>query len=408
VSAPCYYLPVAKRGLCCGCGACTNLFQDNPTRMIYSADGFLRPVSEHPLSAAEKQILERICPGVLVDQSASPATGKQDPVWGPILNLYTGHANDAEIRFRASSGGGLSALALYLLESKTIDGVLHVRSASQDPLRNEVVLSRDRAELLEGAGSRYGPSAPLVDLDDQLNPKERYAFIGKPCDAAALRQLCTVRPELRTQFPMILSFMCAGVPSEFGSQEILGCFGVNRQDLVSFRYRGHGWPGTAEAKTNDGKEYAMDYDKAWGTILNRHLQWRCKICPDGIGELADAVFADGWYLDSSGYPDFSERPGRSIVIVRTAVGQQIIDQASANGYLNLKTQSIDYLDSAQPFQQKRKSEILMRLLAMRTVGRRPPRFLNLHLMAAMRKSSPTALVRSYLATLVRLFRKRPS
>jgi coenzyme F420 hydrogenase subunit beta len=36
----------------------------------------------------------------------------------------------------------------------------------------------------------------------------------------------------------------------------------------------------------------MSYADSWGGILSRHVQFRCKICPDGTGGFADVVCAD--------------------------------------------------------------------------------------------------------------------
>ena len=46
--------------------------------------------------------------------------------------------------------------------------------------------------MIEAAGSRYGPAAPLIDIDQVLNREEPFAFIGKPCDIAALRNFAEI------------------------------------------------------------------------------------------------------------------------------------------------------------------------------------------------------------------------
>ena len=59
--------------------------------------------------------------------------------------------------------------------------------------------------------------------------------------------------------------------------------GVAPEDLAAFRYRGDGWPGYATATRRDGSAERMSYNDSWGDILTRHVQFRCKICPDGVG-----------------------------------------------------------------------------------------------------------------------------
>ena len=145
-----------------------------------------------------------------------------------------------------------------------------------------------------------------------------YLFIGKPCDVAAVRQMQQHDPRLKENIPYIVSFMCAGTPSLQGTEQVLDKLEVERKDVTAFRYRGDGWPGLTKATLKNGDERTMTYNDSWGKVLNRHLQTRCKICPDGIGEFADIVCADGWEGDEKGYPSFEEREGNSLILVRTA------------------------------------------------------------------------------------------
>ncbi len=147
-----------------------------------------------------------------------------------------------------------------------------------DPLKNELQLSRTRADVLHAAGSRYAPSAPLARIVELLDSGARFAFVGKPCDVAALRQYGRTDPRVAQQVPYMLSFMCAGIPSHRGTLELLQTLGVTPNQVKTFRYRGDGWPGKARVVTHAGDVREMDYNASWGTILNRHLQFRCKIC----------------------------------------------------------------------------------------------------------------------------------
>ena len=53
----------------------------------------------------------------------------------------------------------------------------------------------------------------------------------------------------------------------------------------------------------------MGYDASWGGVLTRHVQFRCRICPDGIGDDADIAFADAWHTDTDRNPVFNEAEG---------------------------------------------------------------------------------------------------
>ncbi|MFN7225570.1 MAG: coenzyme F420 hydrogenase/dehydrogenase beta subunit N-terminal domain-containing protein, partial [Paracoccaceae bacterium] len=133
---------VARGDLCSGCGGCAALVPGK-IAMQRSGEGFLRPRQTGPLTAAEDAALARLCPGL--GQTVQAAGRTDDPLWGPYLQMWTGHATDPDLRHAGASGGGLSALALHLIDSGQVDGVIQTAAAPDLPLGNVTVLSADRA-----------------------------------------------------------------------------------------------------------------------------------------------------------------------------------------------------------------------------------------------------------------------
>lgn len=214
-------------------------------------------------------------------------------------------------------------------------------------------------------------------------------------------------PRVDAKVPYMFAFMCAGVPSYRGTDAVLKAMKVpDQSEIVSFRFRGDGWPGYATAILADGTSYTMDYNTSWGTILNRFLQFRCKICPDGIGEFADITFADGWHCDEKGYPLFEETEGRSLVVTRTTRGAALFAEAEVAGRVASEPVEMDSIRFMQPFQAKRKGLVLSRLAAMMSVGLLPPHFRGLSLVGNARRLGIKENARSYIGTLRRLVRKR--
>ena len=58
--------------------------------------------------------------------------------------------------------------------------------------------------------------------------------------------------------------------------------------------RGDGWPGSVTAVTASGKVAHMSYADSWGDILSHHVQFRCKVCPDGTGAFSDISCGTVW------------------------------------------------------------------------------------------------------------------
>src|SRR5262245_25174786 len=261
---------VVEGGLCSGCGACAAI-APHAISMALVNPGFLRPVQSADLSPDQESRIAEVCPGTGLTQD--PAGRPDHPLWGPIVGLRRGYATEPALRRRASSGGALSAFLLHLLEAGTVDAVLQTAAAPDLPIGNTTVLSATPEAISRAAGSRYAPSAPLAELEQHLMSHSRFAFVGKPCDVAALRAMERFDPRVAERFPVMLSFFCAGVPSLSGAREILEEMGVGEAEVAAFRYRGDGWPGCAAATLKDGSRRQMSYSDSWGGILTKHVQW---------------------------------------------------------------------------------------------------------------------------------------
>lgn len=394
---------VVQADLCLGCGACSQVVPDK-IEIRMSAQGYLRPHITQPMDEREQQLACSVCPGIHVEHQ--PALPAEAEMWGPVQSCQGGWSTDPSLRHQASSGGGLSALAGHLLTNGLVDAVLHTGVSHDDPLRNEYRLSTTSAEVASNAGSRYAPAAPLMGLNQALSRYQRLAFIGKPCDVVAMRKLAEVDPRVKAQVRYCLSFMCAGVPSIKGTHAVLKHLGAPVEQVVQFRYRGNGWPGLATATTRDGQERSMTYDESWGQILNKHLQFRCKVCFDGTGEFADITCADAWYGTSDGYPSFEEAAGRSLILARTPLGQALLDQAVQKGSIAIEPLPIQDLPRIQPYQSNRKKLALSRLLALKIMGRKAPRYGAPPMLRLARQASLTENLKSFAGTAKRLLKSK--
>lgn len=396
---------VMQGDLCAGCGACAAL-APGKVRMAMAPPGYLRPVQEAPLEAAEEDAIVRVCPGL--GQRVAAAGRTEAVLWGPYVSMQTGWATDPDLRFAGASGGGLSALLVHLLRSGRVDAVIQIAADPDQPIGNVTVVSTDAAGVLAAAGSRYAPSAPLEGLPARLADGRRYAVVGKPCDAAALRAMREADPKLAAAVPVILSFFCAGVPSRTGGRAVLAALDADPARVTAFRYRGMGWPGRATARLDDGSERSMTYHDSWGGILSRHVQHRCKICADGTGVAADLVCADAWESDAEGYPRFEEVPGVSLIVARTALGAEVLAAAQAAGAVETAPFDVDDLAAIQPGQRDRRRALWARLAALRLAGRPVPRYEGLQVAAAARQNSLGRNIRNFFGTLRRTFRARPA
>lgn len=357
---------VVAAGACSGCGLCARL--DAGLTMTLDAAGFARPVRTGPSTAdaAAVDAFTRACPGRTVRAARPDGVGRH-PLLGPVAGCWEACASDPEARRRGSSGGVLTALTTWLVEQgEAVRGVGAARDPGE-PRRTVPVTIRSRADALEAAGSRYAPVSVCAH-PDAADPSS--VTTGKPCEAAALRALADGGPA-----PLLLSFFCAGTPSARATDAVLERLGVRADEpLTALWYRGRGWPGSFTARRPDGSQVATSYHESWGEVLGRDVQWRCKTCPDGVGESADVVAGDLWRTDARGYPVFTESDGWSALVARTPRGRDVVERAVAAGVLTVRPVAPDDVMAVQPLQTTRRRTLAGRLAGARLAGARSPRY----------------------------------
>lgn len=351
---------VVRGQLCTGCGLCASV--SGGAIAMDAASGFNRPVQTGPVTPEAEARIAGACPGAGL--AAWPDAPNRHPSWGPWRRVGVGWSTDPDIRHRGSSGGAVTALAVHALRTGLVDRVVHVLADPANPTGNLVTCSATAADVVEGAGSRYAASSPLAPIDAVLADGGKIAFVGKPCDVSALRRLARLDPRVDAHVPLMLAFFCAGVPNQSAARKILKAMEIAPDEVASFRYRGHGWPGDATAVARDGRVGTMSYGESWGGYLAKEVQFRCKICPDAVGGSADIACADAWYGDAAGYPSFAERDGRSLIMSRTARGESLLSEALAAGSLEIEPLDVGEIDKMQPSQALRKSLVRARTAAL--------------------------------------------
>jgi len=365
---------IVEQGLCMGCGLCQSIAGADRVRLEMRGEGGERPVVLESLDEATLGLITSVCPGIHcegVDPGALAPEVAIDPLWGPTVWMATGHATDEAVRFHASSGGALSALGRFLLDSGAVTFILHVAASHAAPLRSAATLSFTTTEVMDASGSRYGPAAPLIDFKAVLDRGEPFAFIGKPCDISAIRNYATLDPRVDELLRYTLNFFCGGV-SEFGKTlDYVRKVGLVESDVTHLRYRGDGCPGPMVMKSRDGREFKFDYNEMWEDENRWQLQFRCKICPDSIGECADVTVADVW---PGGKPD-TEGLGFNGFIARTPRGARLL-QAAVRAQAITLTEDLDFegLELAQGSHSRRKRGVKSRLRAMHDAAMIAPKF----------------------------------
>ncbi|MEM9464608.1 MAG: Coenzyme F420 hydrogenase/dehydrogenase, beta subunit C-terminal domain [Actinomycetota bacterium] len=366
---------IVEQGLCIGCGLCEAIAPDSIE--VRKADtGFEVPFVIGDLDHATVDRIYDVCPGTriegLPDRLVEPDT-TVDPVWGPWRRIVRAWAGDPHVRHVGSTGGVLTALAQYLLTSGRVDFVLHAKASTSEPTFGEPTISFTDAEILEGAGSRYGPTATLRTITDALDRDRPFAFIGTPCDISALRNHARHDPRVDTLVRYWMTPVCGGFGEPQFTTDFVAGLGIDPDTVTALRYRGFGCPGPTriESETTTVEAHYLDYwgddDSQWG------LPWRCKICPDGIGEAADIAASDTWPGGSPTREESETDLGVNAIIARTVAGAELLAAAEADGALVVERDiGVDDMSEYQPHQVRKKHQAGLRIEAIGLAGRIRP------------------------------------
>ena len=113
---------------------------------------------------------------------------------------------------------------------------------------------------------------------------------------------------------------------------------------------------------------------SWGEDETQwQLPFRCKICPDGIGEAADIAAADTWPGGAPTREGSVDDPGTNAIIARTAAGLELMEAAERDGALTIDYDiTPDEMSHYQPHQMRKKYAVWARHQGLGDEGRIVP------------------------------------
>lgn len=385
---------IIKSGLCLGCGLCEAIVGKSKCEMVINEAGFYRPNFKTSITEIENQQILDSCPGIHIDGNGHKG------IWGNILDVTESWSTDPVLRKKSATGGIISALAIYLLESGKADAILQVGVKNGNWLHNELLISRTRTDVLRNAQSRYAPALIFDRIKQILDAStDVFGFIGKPCDIAGINNFISLNPQYQNRIKYRLAIFCAGIPS-YNATSSLVAKAEKDKEPINVKYRGDGWPGEFKAKWQDGSSYSVSYNDSWGKVLGRTLGIRCKICPDGIGLLADISTGDSWNT-KDGYPDFTEADGRNFCFIRTEKGKQIYEGAVSSGYISSQKIAVASIRNIHKYQYYRRISATWRIIAMQIITNNLISYRGIGLESIFFKINPYKGFKEFLGTLKR-------
>lgn len=296
---------------CCGCSACVQICPKHCIGMKPDEEGFMYPSVDDEL-CINCGLCEKVCPVINRGEERIP-----------VRTLAVKNNND-ETRFKSSSGGAFSALAVRILEEGGV--VFGARFNKEWDVVHDHIESVGDLRLFQGSKyvqSVIGDTYALAEAF--LKNERKVMFTGTSCQIAGLKKY------LRKDYDNLLAIevICHGVPSPMiwndylkyvcADKKVKGISSLNDISGISFRSKLTGWKKYSMVFTgNDGVTMAQTFDKNLfmkGFLNNLYLRPSCYDCPARKGRSGcDISLGDFWGVENS-HPDFVDNMGVGLILV---------------------------------------------------------------------------------------------
>jgi coenzyme F420 hydrogenase subunit beta len=366
---------VVERGLCTGCGTCAGCCPVSAIRMKRRKAVFL-PVTDRAKCRSRRGcvICLSVCPGHSIDLDrlsfALFPNHTDDRYLGRFLEVHTGYADDATIRYHAASGGMVTQLLLYLLERRIIDAAVVTRFKKDSPLDPEVCIAGTREEILEARSSKYCPVPLNTALHTIRKEARRVAVVGLPCHIQGLRKAASLYSALNDRIILQLGLYCSSNRTFNATDYLMKLFGIDKEAVQDFSYRDEGCLGNMVVRFKDGSTLRYPFVDYYPRMRSFFIPKRCTLCIDHTSELSDVSFGD------IHIPEYwNDKVGISSIIVRSNRARRIIRAAEADGLIRLAEVDRQLIVKSQwPMLERKKHHMPARFHLHRLLGSTTPQY----------------------------------
>lgn len=316
---------------CTGCAACVVACPHDVLDYKHADGGYIPfnvedvNVADH-CSHGEKgcTLCTRACPRfrdweIDADAFLFGKIRSENEVYGQYNSICLTKATDKTISDLGQDGGLVSALLIYALENKIIDGALV--SSADDEWVASPSLATTREQVLSTAGSRYTYSAnTLAYKDADELGLEKLALVGMGCQASAPAIMKSRKVgKVGRRLELTIGLLCSKTFTDSIFEDLIKAkYGIDRKDIKKFNIKGrfHIW-------THDGRYVEIPLKEC-----HEFTRPGCKQCPDFSAEHAD--------ISTGGIVN---HPGWTLTITRTQRGKDLLQEMIKTGWI--ETKSID-------------------------------------------------------------------
>ncbi len=326
-------LSIMRSELCNRCGSCAGLSGGKIS--FDDREGKYLPRLKQELTDEEHERLLNSCSGKYF---SFPEYNRQfygnashfHTYLGSYESIRTGYCTDEVIRRNAASGGLISAVLIYLLEKKKIDGAIVTRMSHSKPWLTEPFIATSKQEILEAAQSKYIITSVNEILAKSEAFKGRLAYTGLPGQVQSIRKLQKAGDSAVANIEYIFGPFYGNTLYFSSVRSFLRSYG--EKDYTAIRnlwFRYGEWPGNMRVEMTSGHTFELKKFHA-NYLIPFHIVKNSLYCTDLTNEFTDISGGDAWA------PDYEERgKGFSMVISRSHKGEQLLSEMIQDGWLAL-------------------------------------------------------------------------
>ncbi len=306
-----------RAGLCVSCGVCRAVCPVGAIEMEMKNGQFVPKVNNEKCTKCG--LCLEVCPGIDIDPEGLRT--KEEPDFsGRVIDVYTGHSRDADVRRNSASGGIITSLVEALLgDSYERAFVLPFEKWEGREIKLREI--KKWTEVRKAAKSKYIPaSVEDVAVAIRKSPKTRSIVVGTPCQIRGIKKFMRAS-RLSEDNLLFLGLFCDRVLNTRIFEYFEKRYGKGEK-IRRFLFKdkeGSGWPGDVKIELESGRDVKVD--KGVRRRLKPFFQLnRCLFCLDKLNRDADISFGDCYI---KGEEEFL---GRSNIIVRSAKGKRVFEK----------------------------------------------------------------------------------
>lgn len=316
-------LPMNRRQKkdCSGCSACADVCPVGAIRMSTDSEGFLYPVTDEAVCIRCGKC-DKVCGFRPVETQAA----------GFELPLAFGikHKND-NTRQTSRSGAAFVAFSdIILNQGGSVYGAAMADDFMVAHIRATTAGERDRMKTAKYVQSDVTGIYPLVAAD--LRSGMPVLFSGTPCQVAGLHAMLESGHVDSTRL-VCCDLVCHGVPSPMVWKDYLAYIEKHHGRILeaNFRDKSFGWDSHCESFVIEGKSKKV-VSRDYTDLFYDHIMFRpsCHHCQfANVYRPGDLTLADFWGIEKND-PSFDDNRGVSLVLVSSAKGMELLEQAKEN------------------------------------------------------------------------------